>query len=101
MAMIKCPKCEKDISDKAIKCVHCGYAINSTDTENTNNVIDEKLIKKYKKGYWIMSVIVVIASILIPFFSSGMSLAGCLDVGASMAVVCVLTVGAIFMFIKR
>jgi len=24
MAMIKCPKCDKEISDKAKKCVHCG-----------------------------------------------------------------------------
>lgn len=28
MAMIKCPKCKNDISDKSTKCVHCGYIIN-------------------------------------------------------------------------
>lgn len=27
MAMIKCPNCNEDISDKAMKCVHCGYIL--------------------------------------------------------------------------
>lgn len=27
MAMIKCPKCNEDISDKSTKCVHCGYVL--------------------------------------------------------------------------
>lgn len=27
MAMIKCPKCNKDISDKSEKCVHCGNVL--------------------------------------------------------------------------
>ena len=27
MALIKCPGCEKDISDKAEKCIHCGYLL--------------------------------------------------------------------------
>ena len=27
MAMIKCPKCDKEISDKAVKCVHCGQVL--------------------------------------------------------------------------
>jgi uncharacterized OB-fold protein len=25
MALIKCPECERDISDKAISCPNCGY----------------------------------------------------------------------------
>ena len=36
MAMIKCPKCDKDISDKAKKCVHCGYSF-----ENNEKVCEE------------------------------------------------------------
>ena len=28
MAMIKCPECGLEISDKATKCIHCGYVIN-------------------------------------------------------------------------
>lgn len=29
MALIKCPECKHDISDKAISCPHCGYPMNS------------------------------------------------------------------------
>lgn len=27
MAIIKCPECGKEISDKAEKCIHCGYPL--------------------------------------------------------------------------
>lgn len=27
MALIKCPECERDISDKAVHCIHCGYPL--------------------------------------------------------------------------
>ena len=27
MALIKCPECNKEISDKAEKCIHCGYPL--------------------------------------------------------------------------
>lgn len=27
MALIKCPECGKEISDKAEKCIHCGYPL--------------------------------------------------------------------------
>lgn len=27
MAMIKCPECNEDISDKAEECIHCGYKL--------------------------------------------------------------------------
>lgn len=28
MALIKCPECEKEVSDKAVSCPNCGYPIN-------------------------------------------------------------------------
>ena len=28
MALIKCPECGQDVSDKAIQCIHCGYPLN-------------------------------------------------------------------------
>lgn len=31
MALIKCPECGKEISDKAPACIHCGYPLSSTD----------------------------------------------------------------------
>ncbi len=27
MAMIKCPKCNEDVSDKSTKCIHCGHVL--------------------------------------------------------------------------
>ncbi|MCI9629404.1 MAG: zinc-ribbon domain-containing protein [[Clostridium] cocleatum] len=27
MAMIKCPKCGEDISDKSTTCIHCGHVL--------------------------------------------------------------------------
>ncbi len=27
MAMIKCPECGRDVSDRAEKCIHCGYPL--------------------------------------------------------------------------
>lgn len=38
MAMIKCPNCDADISDKAIECPHCGYELVSNGKEN-NEII--------------------------------------------------------------
>ena len=27
MALIKCPECGKEVSDKASACIHCGYPL--------------------------------------------------------------------------
>lgn len=35
MALIKCPECGKEISDKSKQCIHCGYPLD--DTENAVN----------------------------------------------------------------
>ena len=48
MALIKCPECQKSISDKAAKCPHCGlpaeyFGAQSADS-NKNNDIDYKSI---------------------------------------------------------
>ena len=38
MALIKCPECELQVSDKAISCPHCGYPLDkSTVRKNTRN----------------------------------------------------------------
>ena len=31
MALIKCPECGKEISDKANDCVHCGYQLDTLE----------------------------------------------------------------------
>lgn len=43
MALIKCPECGKEISDKAKVCIQCGYPIAETMGMETNNV-DEELV---------------------------------------------------------
>ena len=34
MALIKCPECEKDISDKSLVCIHCGFPISQIKLYN-------------------------------------------------------------------
>ncbi len=34
MALIKCPECGKEISDKAEVCIHCGYPIKKYENQN-------------------------------------------------------------------
>lgn len=44
MALIKCPECGKDISDKAHSCIHCGYPLeqnNGINSVNTKTVPDD------------------------------------------------------------
>ena len=77
MALIKCPECGRDISDKAGRCPHCGYPIDSIKDEikqsdqiydsvseiNINDTPDSKRKKKIgKKGILgICSCIIIIA----------------------------------------
>lgn len=44
MALIKCPECEKEISDKAVSCPNCGYPIK--DYVLTNPEIEEIMKKE-------------------------------------------------------
>lgn len=37
MALIKCPECGKEISDKSKHCIHCGYPITQEETTSTSN----------------------------------------------------------------
>ena len=40
MALINCPECGKEVSDKSEKCIHCGYPIKNTQYlyENINGI---------------------------------------------------------------
>lgn len=48
MALIKCPECEKEISDKALKCPNCGYPLKDEPTEEKidSSTISETIISK-------------------------------------------------------
>ena len=43
MALIKCPECGKEVSDKAPACIHCGYPLNNniSQPDTLYNVILE------------------------------------------------------------
>lgn len=51
MALINCPECGKEVSDKSKQCIHCGYPINNIESKKYNiNVIayPEYLDKNHK-----------------------------------------------------
>lgn len=57
MALIKCPGCGKEISDRARKCVHCGYLMNEQLKEekemgSSDNEQDTMDVKKTEKDYF-------------------------------------------------
>lgn len=48
MALIQCPECNKEVSDKATVCIHCGYPLNSNTSNNYDfNDILIKLEEQY------------------------------------------------------
>lgn len=44
MALIKCPECGKEISDKANACIHCGYPLN--ERKEDFDITDSHLRRK-------------------------------------------------------
>lgn len=49
MALIKCPECDKEVSDKASSCPNCGYPINNTiSINNTSNYAQIRIACKTK-----------------------------------------------------
>ena len=46
MALINCPECGKEISDKAVSCPNCGCPI--TELQNTESVKEDENIKNEK-----------------------------------------------------
>ena len=57
MALIKCSKCGKEISDKALKCIHCGNPLNSKIANNTVFTIPEVKINSNLVILYILSII--------------------------------------------
>lgn len=62
--LIKCPECNKEISDKADKCIHCGYPIRNMpyiqeDINNTNydvSFVKDNSISKIEKIKMVMEI---------------------------------------------
>ena len=74
MALIKCSECGKEISDKAERCVHCGFKITKEsdiepdkdfikDYETENN---EKFSNKFNSYFiLIISILLIVVGILL------------------------------------
>lgn len=41
MALIKCPECQKEVSDKSEKCIHCGFPLNKQSRINPSYKINK------------------------------------------------------------
>ncbi len=72
MALIKCPECGKNISDKAESCPHCGYSLekkSSTTKIISNNTLNN-LKSKWDNKYLLILVIVLIGGYFLFFNNS-------------------------------
>lgn len=49
MALIKCPECGKEISDKSKQCIHCGYPLDEL-TANDSNQLYKIVLTDYDKN---------------------------------------------------
>lgn len=73
IALIKCPECQKDISDKTKSCPHCGYPLaEETDAGVAGpQQVEVTAVKigpqdpKKKRLFWVAGVIAVIAVIMV------------------------------------
>lgn len=59
MALINCPECSKEISDKVKACPHCGYPLVNEETIKESKVTTKKVNSK-KRLYICISVFVII-----------------------------------------
>ena len=53
MALIKCPECGKEISDKATVCPNCGYPITTEPTIDSDADEESKGKKILRKEYFL------------------------------------------------
>lgn len=44
MALIKCPECGREISDKSKQCIHCGYPIEQANKNTTYAIYLKNII---------------------------------------------------------
>lgn len=63
MALINCPECEKEISDQAVACPHCGYQMSEEITQNAEVSKEEETPPK--KGRVKKAILVLVPICLI------------------------------------
>lgn len=74
MALINCPECGKEVSDKAKSCIHCGYPINVKKIKTNDEIIEHS--KQKKKIIMIVFIIIIILGIGIGIFSYNYNISG-------------------------
>ncbi len=87
MALINCPACGKQISDKSEKCIHCGNLLseNTENNEQSSHPENDKkdlitIIKDFKKEnkfYKIVNTAIAAAIIILAIFALTIGLAMC------------------------
>ena len=81
MALIKCPECKKEISDKAASCPSCGCPIAANSNENNNQTPEnkvqtiEKTSKKYK-GQQLMAMLLGVIGFFMLFEEEARTVGG-------------------------
>lgn len=74
MALIKCPECNKNISDKAESCPHCGYSLNKKSNINIDkNAFDISSLKNKWDNKYLIIILVVIVGGYFLFFNNSTS----------------------------
>ena len=61
MALIKCPECNGDVSDKAATCPHCGYGF---EVSNKGDNKEKQLIEGKKLILTVVSIMAIVIGIL-------------------------------------
>ncbi len=77
MALIKCPECGADVSDKAVACPKCAHPIVESSTKQARTVkvqTIEKTAKKYKVQILIGVFLMILGFLLIISSVSGQQL---------------------------
>ncbi len=74
MALIKCPECGKEISNKASSCPSCGYPINDTQVETEQDRVNVRG-KNKGKNLLIFSGVLFLASMILGISTSNAELA--------------------------
>lgn len=78
MALIYCPECGKQVSDKATSCPHCAYPLNNERSAPSQRTQEKpQVIVKSKEGCFLqtlnagcMVIVVIIGLILLVIFMS-------------------------------
>lgn len=73
MALIKCPECNREVSDKAVACIHCGYPlqelqsnIDRTSEIKTSSYFKIRVIDVHDKGVRTITLVCMITGLKIP-----------------------------------